>query len=292
MCGSGCSPRASKSARKPPLIAAKDDIVHGAAQLPLDLLHIIKRRPGPGVTPLLADRSAQRRPRGRPQSGRQLREGSRRFCCLTDGSAWIVGHGTAQREGFADRQHNRVQSGLSGQREGGGLRAHGPVVDCGRRRFGREVEDHPVQVSAGDPVDHAVVHFGNQRPAIPGESFDDPVFPQRVIAVEPLGHDPRHQVARVADPLRAPAGRYAGRDNQDRSAGRQPRPVARGGTAPCEASGGSRERATNARPGTPETPHEMVADHRTPQSTRSPSTCAGPCPPRRRTGHPVASACP
>ena len=29
-----------------------------------------------------------------------------RVCCLTDGSAWIVGHDAAQREGFADRQHN------------------------------------------------------------------------------------------------------------------------------------------------------------------------------------------
>ena len=76
-----------------------------------------------------------------------------------------------------------------------------------RRGLGREVEDHAVQVGAGDPVDHAVVHLGNQRPAIPGESLDDPVLPQRVIAVEPLGHHPGHQVGEL---LVSPGRRQGG----------------------------------------------------------------------------------
>ena len=65
------------------------------------------------------------------------------------------------------------------------------------RRLGREVEDHAVQIGAGDPVDHAVMDLGDQRPAILGESFDHPVLPQRVIAVEPLRHHPRHQLGEL-----------------------------------------------------------------------------------------------
>ena len=38
-----------------------------------------------------------------------------------------------------------------------------------------------------------MVHLGDQGPAAIGESFDDPVLPQRMIAVQALGHHPRHQ---------------------------------------------------------------------------------------------------
>ena len=71
-----------------------------------------------------------------------------------------MGGGTAQREGLAEREDDIVQDGLRGQLEGRRLRARGTVIGGGSRRgLGREVEDHPVQVGAGDPVDHAMVHL-------------------------------------------------------------------------------------------------------------------------------------
>ena len=114
------------------------------------------------------------------------------FRRLADGTARVAGQVAAQRKGLADRERDRVQCGLRGQLERGGLRAHGAVIGCGRGRLRREVEDHAVQVGAGDPVHHAVVHLGDQRPAALGEPFDDPVLPQWMVAVEPLGHHPRH----------------------------------------------------------------------------------------------------
>ena len=65
----------------------QDDVVHRAAEDALDRLDILQGRPGPGVTPLLADGPAQRRPGGRPQGGRQLGHGPYRVGGLTDGTA-------------------------------------------------------------------------------------------------------------------------------------------------------------------------------------------------------------
>ena len=141
-------------------------------------------------------------PRGRAQGRSQLRHGPRGFRGLTDGGG-RVRHGAAQREGFPDREHDRVQRGPGRQPGGGGLGGHRPVVGDGRRRLGREVEDHAVQVGARDSVDHAVMHLRDQGPAALGESFGHPVLPQRVIAVEPLRHHPGHQIGE----LLVPAGR-------------------------------------------------------------------------------------
>jgi hypothetical protein len=161
----------------------QDHIVHGAAKLSLDQLHVIQRRPDPGETPFLADGPAQRRTRGRPHGRGQFHEAAHRVSGLTDGPAGMGG-GTAQREGLAEREDDIVQDGLRSQLEGRRLRAQDTVIGGGsRRRLGREVENHPVQVGAGNPVDHAMVHLGDQGPAALGKSFDDPVLPQRMIAV-------------------------------------------------------------------------------------------------------------
>jgi hypothetical protein len=136
----------------------QDDVVHGAAKLPLDRLELIELRPGPGVAPLLADVPAQRRPRDWPQRWGQLRDGPQRAGCLPDRTAGI-GYSTAQRAGFPHREHDHVQRRLSGQLQRGRLGTHGPVIGYRRRRLSREVEDHAVQVGASDTVDHAVVHL-------------------------------------------------------------------------------------------------------------------------------------
>ena len=175
----------------------QDHVVYGAAKLSLDQLHVIQRCPDPGETPFLADGPGQRRPRGRPRGRGQFHEAAHRVSGLTDGPAGMGG-GTAQREGLAEREDDIVQDGLRGQLEGRRLRAQDTVIGGGsRRRLGREVENHPVQVGAGNPVDHAMVHLGDQGPAALGESFDDPVLPQRMIAVQALGHHPRHQLGEL-----------------------------------------------------------------------------------------------
>jgi hypothetical protein len=175
----------------------QDHVVHGAAKLSLDQLHIIQRRPDPGETPFLADRPAQRRTRSRPRGRGQFHEAAHRVGGLTDSSAGMEGR-TAQREGLAEREDDIVQDGFRGQLERRRLPARGTVIGGGGRRgLGREVENYPVKVGAGDPVDHAMVHLGDQGPAAIGESFDDPVLPQRMIAVQALGHHPRHQLGEL-----------------------------------------------------------------------------------------------
>ncbi len=136
----------------------QDDVVHGAAKLPLDRLDVIERRPGQGVPPLLADGPAQGGPGGRPHRWGQLRDGPHRVGRLPDGTAGM-GHSAAQRGGFPHRKQDHVQCRLSGEPEGGGLRGHGPAIDGGRRGLGGRVVDHAVQVAGGDPVDHAVMHL-------------------------------------------------------------------------------------------------------------------------------------
>lgn len=70
------------------------------------------------------------------------------------------------------------------------------MIGWGRRRwFGGGVEQHAVQIGGGHAVDHAVVHLGDQRPAVLVDAFDEPVLPQGIIAVQPLRHYSRHQPA-------------------------------------------------------------------------------------------------
>ena len=69
---------------------------------------------------------------------------------------------------------------------------HPPLEVLGwrcRRAF--EIEDDRRQVDAGDPVDERVVGLGDDREAIALQALDQPVLPQRLGSIQPLGRDPR-----------------------------------------------------------------------------------------------------
>ena len=80
------------------------------------------------------------------------------------------------------------------------------VGGCGARLPAR-VEQHRHQIGARDPVDHAVVDLGDERPAAVAQAFDHPHLPQRTLPVERLGHESSHEVPQVI----GRAGRGQGR---------------------------------------------------------------------------------
>ena len=71
------------------------------------------------------------------------------------------------------------------------------VVDRRVLRVRGGVQQQRGQVPAGHPVDHAVVHLGDDRPAVVVEALDKPEFPQRLVHVQPLGEHPAGEVAQL-----------------------------------------------------------------------------------------------
>ena len=65
------------------------------------------------------------------------------------------------------------------------------------------VEHHGEKVGRRDPVDHAVVNLGDERPPLPRQTLDHPQLPERLAPIENLREDPPGEVAKLV----ASAGR-------------------------------------------------------------------------------------
>ena len=72
------------------------------------------------------------------------------------------------------------------------------------------VERQHHQVGSRDPVDHAVMDLGDQRPAAARQALDHPHLPQRAMPVEFHRHQSTHQVVQLQFATR---GRQSGVTN-------------------------------------------------------------------------------
>ena len=80
----------------------------------------------------------------------------------------------------------------------GGLGLRRPLRRLRAHGVGAQVHDHRQQVGARDAVDQRVVRLGQHGPAPVLEALDHPDLPERLGAVELLGHHPADQLAELA----------------------------------------------------------------------------------------------
>ena len=173
----------------------QDDVVDGAAERVLDLLEVLEPVAHDAVAAVRADLDVQRRRRCRVQPrpgdlaealGRLAERAQRRLRVAHDAHR---GRRGARR---GPRQPDRAAGDqLGARRLVLGLPRLVGVRDL--RRDGREVEHHGRQVDAADAVDERVMGLADQREATVVEPFDDPHLPQRLGAIQLLGHDPRDE---------------------------------------------------------------------------------------------------
>ena len=148
---------------------------------------------GDGEPPVRADRDVQRR------FGRRVQPRPDELSDAFGGVAQDVQRprragdgGDAARGHRCGRPHH--PAGAGEQQLGlGGLRFRHPSLEGLSRgcRRALEIEDDGRQVDAGDPVDDRVMGLGDDREAVPLESLHEPVLPQRLGSIQPLGRDPR-----------------------------------------------------------------------------------------------------
>ena len=142
------------------------------------------------------DRTVQRRLNGRshePGHGRDAAGGVDEELGELAPAAGRGAHGAK----LLVRAGNEVSDGLAHKSHFGRLGLGTPGVDVGRRRFGLGVEHDGEQIRARDAVDHAVVHLRHEGPVTVLEALDHPHLPQRLSAIELLGHQPADEVAQL-----------------------------------------------------------------------------------------------
>ena len=110
--------------------------------------------------------------------------------------SWVHSCGSPRSQ-LVHRSHRQAAERVQRQRRVRRLRSGRPRLDGSRHRHSIGVEQHCHQVGAGDSVDHAVVHFADERPTIGGQPVDHPHLPQRTRSIELLRHQPAHQVLQV-----------------------------------------------------------------------------------------------
>ena len=206
MRGCGSSPRLRSTLRKAPLTAASTTSLTVPPSSRLMALMSV------------SDARAQAYRRCRPmgplseEPGAGLADVASFAAALAVSEAWrIASAGRVMAAPTARtvlaRQGHHVQYGLAGQLRRRRLARWLPacLLRCTRRRPGSNgacIEHHPVQLGAGHPVDHRMVHLGDQRPPAVAQAIDQPVLPERVIAVEPLRHHSGHQRVQLLIPAR------------------------------------------------------------------------------------------
>ena len=183
----------------------EDDVIDRAAVLLAYQLVVIEGGPGHPVPTLLTDCGVQRRRRRRRDShpgGR--RDASDDAQHTPDGGARVV-------QTQPDRVEHRTRAVHDlGESAGEQLRRtwfrfrHPQIVRHVTRRGGH-VENHVADLDRADAVDHRVVRLGDYREAAALEAFDEVHLPQRTVAVQRPGLDPRAELAQLL--VRAWAGK-------------------------------------------------------------------------------------
>ena len=180
--------------------AARDhrehDVVDGTAVLGPDRLDVGQAPARPRPAAMRPDRPVQGSPRRRAQQWAQARDGPRELGRLPHRPARLARRRPQLSHSLVRDRRPVGQRGAEDARCAR-LRRRLPRRDLGGRRAALVVEDHAQQVGTRHAVDHAVVQFVHQRPAAVVEALGDPHLPQRLRAIELLGHHAADEVAQL-----------------------------------------------------------------------------------------------
>ena len=261
-------------------------VVDRAAQLVLDRLEVVQRRPDPGEAPVGADRAVVGAGRGGLDPGPGQGAGGH-------GAVADPGHhparGAQQGAGRAldlarSRALDQCLAEQLGRRRGGG-----GAASCARGRrgggLGRAVEQHRDQVHAADPVHQRVVGLGQQGEPPALQALRPATAPTAACRGPAAGRTPGRPALAAAPRCRAGAARSRARGTRGSGAGRRPTSAGPAPAAPRPGAGGSGARGAGvARPRRP-APRGWAGRPRT--ASPRPRACARRRPPgagRRRRG--------
>ncbi len=173
------------------------DVVHGAAERGAHALHVGEVRPRPVPPPVRSDRAIERRHHRRTHESGHRRDTPRRVAEQTRELTPATRRGAHGAE-LLVRARDQVADGLAHEAHVRRLRFGPPGVRGRLRRLALRVEQDRQQVGPRYAVDHAVVHLRDERPVTVLQALDHPHLPQRLRAVELLGHEPADEVAELA----------------------------------------------------------------------------------------------
>ena len=172
------------------------DVVDRSSERLADLLDLDKARPRPVPAPVRADGAVQRRGAARHQQLAQVGKAAARLEQLACEPARAAHRGKGRAHALI-RRHSALEQRVARQPHPARFALGLPCVHTHVRALTRRVEQHAQQIGRRHAVHHAVVDLRDHRPAPGAEAFGDPHLPQRLAAIELLGHHASHEVAQL-----------------------------------------------------------------------------------------------